>query len=648
MVVVAIPAARIALKNFYFYQETTLIYTNLLFFLAAIFLFSMDRVPETPAVSGWTCLLISLLMFVLYSRLAKEFFNKKSALQSAGYFSTEKKMSFLAVAFFGVLLFFADAKYYLSWLSFGGTTPSLVNIAGLGLFLLFYLVMWEAARKSYQNVFGRPYTTAGFLLSNIKANLPIVIPWIVLSLLGDVIALLPWPAARNLFRSDWGDLVFFGVFLLFVLLFFPPMVRKLWGCKPLENGYLREKLVDFCRKQKFNADIYLWPLFEGRVLTAGVMGIVPGLRYILITPALIESMSIEELEAVMAHEIGHVKKMHLLLYFFLIGGFSIVAGYFLEPAISFFMSRNFFYTIMSKSNFAPDTLLTIFSGGPMLVLMILYFRYIFGYFLRNFERQADLHVFPAIGNSTALISAFEKIATISGDIRDQPSWHHFGIGERVSYLEKCEKDPTWIKRHNRKVGLSLIGYVLICVIGVALVKQMPVKQFAQKYQDMYTEAMIMRKVKDEPNKAVWLRLAGDMMAKKNMESQALSAYRRALALEPSNPETLNNLAWLLLTSKDPSLRNPIRALTLARSAVLIESKGFMLDTLAMAYWANGFTDEAIATEKEAADVDPAEKVYYSSQIEKFSKETYKEVMLKPQAGDGNRSSSENIAVDGKR
>ena len=54
------------------------------------------------------------------------------------------------------------------------------------------------------------------------------------------------------------------------------------------------------------------------------MGIVPGLRYILLTPALIETMSIAEIEAIMAHEIGHVKKFHLLLYVFLITGFSLL------------------------------------------------------------------------------------------------------------------------------------------------------------------------------------------------------------------------------------------------------------------------------------------------------------------------------------
>lgn len=609
----------------------------------------MDRVSQTPLLSGWMSFSLFLAGVIAYDRLARALFNREVAVQSAGYFSTEKKLSFLAVVFFTAILFLCDPKYYLSWLSLNGKVPALTNIAGLGLFLLFFMLMWRAARVSYQKVFGREYTTTRFLLANIKANLPIVLPWIVLSLLNDMVAFLPWPALQSVIRSEWGDLLFFGMFLLFVLLFFPPLVRRLWGCKTLPESALRSRLVAFCKKQHFSAEIYLWPLFEGRVLTAGIMGVVPGLRYILITPALIETMSEEELEAVMAHEIGHVKRMHLLLYFLLIGGFSFVIGNFSEPAISFFLSRDFFYTLINKTNVYPDTLITIFGVVPFLAVMLFYFRYIFGYFLRNFERQADIHVFPILGNSRALISAFEKISIMSGDIRDQPSWHHFGIGERVDYLLKCEKDPSWIGRHNRKVYLSLLCYVLVCVLGVVMIKHVPMDQLTKKSQEMYTTALILEKVKKEPNKALWLRLAGDMMVNKKMEIQALAAYRQALAMEPVNPEIMNNLAWLFLTSEDLGLRDPLRALTLARSAAIIQpKKGFVLDTLATAYWANGFVEEAIAAEHQAVSADPGERQYYLRQIAKFSSQSYKNAINMSEFGNADADREEGRPVEGKQ
>ena len=71
-------------------------------------------------------------------------------------------------------------------------------------------------------------------------------------------------------RSPWGDLVLFVLFLVFLVLVFPPLVRRLWGCKPLPPGPLRQRLAEFCHAQGFYSKLYSWPLFEGQVLTAAI------------------------------------------------------------------------------------------------------------------------------------------------------------------------------------------------------------------------------------------------------------------------------------------------------------------------------------------------------------------------------------------
>ena len=68
------------------------------------------------------------------------------------------------------------------------------------------------------------------------------------------------------------------------------------------------------------------------------------MNYGLITRTLLEALTLEELEAVMAHEIGHVKKKHLLLYLMLITGFSLVAGLGTEPWTYFLLSLDSFYS----------------------------------------------------------------------------------------------------------------------------------------------------------------------------------------------------------------------------------------------------------------------------------------------------------------
>lgn len=599
-------------------------YTNLILFLVAIFLFSVVTVPENPTLPGWQALIFLLGSLYGFSRLAVLLFRKKSGGYTSGYFKAEKQLSITSLFFFAFTLYFCDPKYYLSLLPFSESIPSLVSFGGLLLFVIFLMAMWHRGRPAYERVFGRKYSTTSFLLSNIKANLPIVLPWMVLSLLYDLIALLPLPGLQSAVTSIWGDLLFYGLFLIFIVAFFPPLVRSLWGCKKLPDGILKKHLDDFCKKQNFTADFYLWPLFEGRVLTAAVMGIVPGLRYILLTPALIETMSLPELEAILAHEIGHVKKRHLLLYIFIIGGFSLLAGLLAEPLIHMVLGMGFFNGLMIKFNFSAELVVTLVGAVPLLLAMVLYFRFIFGYFIRNFERQADLYSLEAVGDGTALISAFEKISMLSGNIREQHNWHHFGIGERIDCLEAATENPERIQQHNKKVRMSLFAFVAVLLITMVGVKQLPTELLEKRYEENFTEAILMQRAVQEPEQALWQRLIGDLMLSKKMETKALVAYEKAFSLDPVNPEIMNNLAWLVLTSEDLVLRDPLKALTLARSAATIHEKGYILDTLATAYWANGLVEEALAAEERAMEVDPAKRRFYQARITQFASVSYEE------------------------
>ena len=127
---------------------------------------------------------------------------------------------------------------------------------------------------------------------------------------------------------------------------------------------------------------------------------------------------------------------------------------------------------------------------------------------------------------------------------------------------------------------------------------------------------------------MWQRLIGDLMVSRKMEQKALVAYEKAFGLEPANPEIMNNLAWLLLTSEDLSLRDPGKALTLARAAASLQPKGYILDTLATAYWANGLVEEAVETERQAAFTDPERLRFYEAQAHRFRQESYEEAVAR--------------------
>lgn len=601
-------------------------YTNLILFLVVIFLSSVAGVPEEPQLSlGWS-LVLGGLLYGGYHVLATRLFRRRGG-GSGNYFRVEKILSVTAVVFFAIVIFICEPQYYLGQLPLTAIIPSLVNFGGVFFFLVFLGIMWCAGKASYQRVFRRYYSKFGFIISSIKVNLPIILPWFVLSLFYDLVVLfLPFPWVQQIVVSRWGDAVFFVLFVCFVFLFFPPLVRRIWGCVELPEGELKTILDSFSETQNFKTRFYLWPIFEGRMITAAVMGLVPGVRYILLTPALIETMTIRELEAVVAHEIGHVKKRHLLLYVFLIGGFSLLVGGLVEPLVHLLLSLDVVGNLLLSEFFTPDSVVTVLAAVPFLLFMLFYFRVVFGYFIRNFERQADLYSLAAVGSSEHLISAFEKIAVLSGNTHEEPNWHHFSIRQRMNCLLEADANPGKIRQHNNKLRMSLLVYVLVLGFSYYGISRLPLEEITRNYQERYTEAVLVKMARQEPNRAVWQRLIGNLMLTRNMEGKAVAAYEKAFSLDPANPEIMNNYAWLLLTSEDLGLRDTFRALTLARGAAAISRRGYVLDTLATAYWANGLVEEAVVTEEEAIKLDPAKRSFYLSQIAKFTSVSYDETL----------------------
>lgn len=598
-----------------------MIYNNLIYLIVVIFILSTNSVPETPQVPPLFAALVFFLKGALFLGLVRYFHTGNRIRQASQYFTTEVRLSILAIVWVAVDVYFLDCQYYLAMIPLVGKVPVLISLGGIILFFTYLSMIWAGARKSYARIFGRSYSASTFIKTNIKNNIPIILPWLLLSLAADLLLLLPFPAVKKFMHSTWGEPLFFLVFFVLLAVAFPEIIVRFWGCKPMERGLVRRHIESFCQRQRLRyADILIWPLFEGQILTAGVMGLVKRFRYLLITPALLKSLNVAEVDAVMAHEIGHVKRYHLQLYMFLLLGFSLIAQLGTYIFMYLLLKSSYFYKLTAFVGKNTDTVLIFLSTVALLALLIFYFRFVFGFFMRNFERQADLHALTTMGGSGPIVNALEKVAWLSGNIRDLPSWHHFGIAERVDFLQKCDTDYGHIQRHHRKVYLALALYFLvICGVGFSLWK-MPSDLLERAPLD-HLAKLYMEKAVENPENPLWYQLLGDLEQGRGKYAKAASYYEKALALAPNDADILNNFAWLLLISEGSEVYDPERALALARQAAARKQAGFILDTLATAYWKNGFPENALYFEKRAMEVDPENKKYYQMQVEKFEKES---------------------------
>lgn len=174
-------------------------------------------------------------------------------------------------------------------------------------------------------------------------------------------------------RVPWAPDALIGFAAAIVLVISPVMLRYLWVTRPLPAGPLRARLEGLCRRVGLRySEILVWES-QGLVVNAAVMGLIPPVRYVLLSDGLLAAMSELQIEAVFGHEAGHVRRHHLLYF----GVFALLSMLLVGGLLEF----------LARAVGLSPSVLQLVALGAMLVI----WGGAFGYVSRKFERQADLY-----------------------------------------------------------------------------------------------------------------------------------------------------------------------------------------------------------------------------------------------------------------
>lgn len=104
------------------------------------------------------------------------------------------------------------------------------------------------------------------------------------------------------------------IFIIFIQLFYSTLILPLFNkLSPLEDGELKEAITNYSKKSGFSlANIFV---IDGSKRSKKSNAFFMGLgkkKKIVLYDTLIENHSIEELVAILAHEMGHYKKKHII------------------------------------------------------------------------------------------------------------------------------------------------------------------------------------------------------------------------------------------------------------------------------------------------------------------------------------------------
>ncbi|PWT84495.1 MAG: hypothetical protein C5B58_04640 [Acidobacteria bacterium] len=111
-------------------------------------------------------------------------------------------------------------------------------------------------------------------------------------------------------------------------------------------------------------------------------------------------------------------------------------------------------------------------------------------------------------------------------------------------------------------------------------------------------------LKIQPNDADAHTGLGNALLRKGSLKEAIAHYNEAMALAPADPHSRSNMAWVLATSTDVSVRDGAKAVELAQQAISLSggSEPLFLRTLAAAYAETGRFSDAIAVIQQAVPV----------------------------------------------
>ncbi|WP_022854975.1 M48 family metallopeptidase [Thermodesulfobacterium thermophilum] len=291
----------------------------------------------------------------------------------------------------------------------------------------------------------------GFSLSYLKIILGMMSPIIILVLIESVLDML------NLKLESYA----YPLIFLLVLFISPIFMIRLFPVKVLEDIRIRELVFRFF--QTFGVkikEIYVLKDFGKKVYTAGVIGFFPKFKYIFFSQPLLDLLNEEELIGVLAHELGHIKNKHAFWLLLVLLGLPLCLT-------SIFCLFSFFDQLLGLKVLAYLKSLPSYHTETLSALVLvfssyLYLRYVFGYFLRQLEREADFYALTILSNPKGLIASLLKIGEISGQLYKK-SWHHYGIFERICFLQQASLEEFDFKKFWIKNRVQIFSFLIVNV-----------------------------------------------------------------------------------------------------------------------------------------------------------------------------------------
>jgi STE24 endopeptidase len=275
--------------------------------------------------------------------------------------------------------------------------------------------------------------TKGFLVGVALASIVVELLYFIIRQFPQYWWLIAWAAFLGLFvlMAQLAPVVLFPIFYKF---------------EPLDNADLKSRLVGLSERAGTRVrGVYKWNLSEKSKKANAALTGLGNTRRIILADTLLDQFSADEIEAVLAHELGHHVHRHILKSIVVQAGITLVGFWAANWVLRYAVERtHMFETVSDFANLPLLVLVSTILSFLLLPALNAYSRY-------N-ERQADRYAFQSIATVEPFISSMNKLADQNLAERSPARWvewffqSHPAISRRVAAAEAWAKQQTSVAR----------------------------------------------------------------------------------------------------------------------------------------------------------------------------------------------------------
>ena len=235
-----------------------------------------------------------------------------------------------------------------------------------------------------------------------------------------------------------GWAFFMGLFVLLAQLAPVVLFPIFYKFEPLDNEELRRRLVMLSERAGTRVrGVYRWKLSEKSKKANAALTGLGRTRRIILADTLLDNYSPDEIEAVLAHELGHQVHKHIFKSILVQAAITLFGFWAANWTLHYAIDRRMFEQL---SDFANLPLLALVS----VVLSFLLMPALNAYSRFN-ERQADRYAFESTASVEPFISSMNKLADQNLAERTPSKWVEWLFHSHPSISRRLQAAEEWGK-----------------------------------------------------------------------------------------------------------------------------------------------------------------------------------------------------------